>query len=160
MLYAHAVGPFQTIQAWLPHGSRLLTLPLKIIWIRGHIVVLIQLRAACAFGRSAPLGTSHPPRPRRAAGSSVGTLANTHTAPRAASFRVHATHAYQHTCVLKHWQQLLWNCLGLFKVFSFDSWNILLILNYPKGMDKQIQFTALGHRVPTFPFVQTSCHFT
>lgn len=39
MLYAHAVEPFQTIQAWHPHSSQLLTLPLKTIWICGLITM-------------------------------------------------------------------------------------------------------------------------
>lgn len=164
MLYAHGLEPFQTIQAWHPHSSQLLTRPLKIIWICGLITMFWSNSTQHALVDIARSRSSHPHWPRRAAGSAFGTLADIlHPLASTASLRLHATHTSSHTCVLKHWQQLLWNCLGLYSVFcvfSFDDWNILLILNYPKGMDKQIQFTALGYGVPTFPFAQTSCHFT
>lgn len=85
------------------------------LWI--YYYVLIQLHAACTCGHS-PSRSSHPHWPRRAAGSSFGTLADIlHPLASTASLRLHATHTSSHTCVLKHWQQLLWNCLGLYSFF-------------------------------------------
>lgn len=126
-----------------------------------YYYVLIQLHGACTCGRSPPQ-SSHPRWPL------LGPLFGhwlTYCTPWPPlhhwNFMQHI-HPRTPACLSigRNYCETALACTVFFCVFSFDGWNILLILNYPKGMDKQIQFTALGYRVPTFPFVQTSCHFT
>lgn len=60
---------------------------------------------------------------------------------------VHATHINSHTCMLEHWQQLLWNCLVLW-CFCVFSWQLkhLACIKLPRRHG-QINFVCcIGHR--------------
>lgn len=46
---------------------------------------------------------------------------------------VHTTDKGLHTCMFEHWRQLLWKSLFL---SLLDSWNNLLVLNRPGGMEQ------------------------
>lgn len=65
---------------------------------------------------------------------------------------VHATHIHSHTCMLEHWQKLLWNCLGLccFCVFSWQLKHLAYIkLPWRNGQLNLI--CCIGHRVFHYP---------
>lgn len=65
---------------------------------------------------------------------------------------VHATHIHSHTCMLEHWQKLLWNCLGLC-CFSVFSWQLkhLAYIKLPWRNGQLNLICCIGHRVFHFP---------
>lgn len=66
-------------------------------------------------------------------------------------------HTYSHTCMIEHWQQLLWNCLGL-RCFCVFSWQLkhLAYIKLPWSHGQINLVCCIGHRDFRYPNISPS----